>query len=204
VNVPAVHQAASLLLRYPDENWPRRLDLVTAHLTPPAGPAALRLRDFCRQALEMPVLGAAQEYVAVFDRSRRRTLHMTYYTDGDTRRRGASLARLKETYRAHGWLTDPAELPDFLPLMLEFAARCPRPGRRVLLDHQAGIELLRLGLQRHGSPYVNVLNAVCATLPGPRPADRAAARRLARTGPPAELVGLAPFPAGRTPKDIRP
>jgi nitrate reductase delta subunit len=194
VSVPAVHQAASLLLYYPDQDWPARLALVSDRLTGLRHPAARALLRFCAETAPTPVLTAAAHYTDVFDRSHRRTLHLTYYTDGDTRRRGAALARLKDRYRQHGWHPDTAELPDFLPLMLEFAARCPRPGTRLLLDHRAAIELLRLALEEHGTPYAHLLGAVSATLPGPRPADRAAARRLARTGPPTEDVGLAPFP----------
>ncbi|AEW98490.1 nitrate reductase molybdenum cofactor assembly chaperone [Streptantibioticus cattleyicolor] len=200
MNTAAVHQAASLLLRYPDHDWPHRLRLVTTHLTASGDPATRHLLAFCHHAAPLPPLRAARDYVAVFDRSRRRTLHLTYYTDGDTRRRGASLARLKETYRAHGWLPDPAELPDFLPMMLEFAARCPRPGSRLLLDHRAAVDALRTGLERHGTPYTHVLDAVRATLPG----RRAAAVPATVTPPGTELVGLEPFPTHRTREDTRP
>jgi nitrate reductase delta subunit len=63
----------------------------------------------------------------------------------------------------------------------------------LLQDHRAGVEMLRLALQAAGSPYAAVAEAVCGLLPGPSPADEAAARRLARAGPPTETVGLEPF-----------
>lgn len=191
---PLIHQAASLLLLHPGRDWPERRRLVAEGLRGVAGAEAESLRRFCTDAAGVPPLEASARYVATFDRSRRRTLHLTYYTDGDTRRRGASLARLKSLYREQGWQPPDDELPDFLPLALEFAARCPRPGRRVLQEHRAAVELLRLALRDHGSPYVHVLEAVCGTLPGASPADRAAAQRLARGGPPTESVGLLPFP----------
>ncbi|MFE6775515.1 nitrate reductase molybdenum cofactor assembly chaperone [Streptomyces sp. NPDC057702] len=195
MSAPAVHQAASLLLYYPDRAWLERLDLVAERLRETRHPAARPLLRFCAEAARVPVLEAAAHYTDVFDRTHRRTLHMTYYTDGDTRRRGGALAALREVYRAAGWEPDPAELPDYLPLMLEFAARVPRAGNRLLRGHRAGVELLRLALEDRGTRYAHVLDAVSATLPGPRPADRAAARRLARTGPPRESVGLEPFTA---------
>ena len=46
-----------------------------------------------------------------------------------------------------------------------------------------------------GSPYTGAVEAVCTLLPGTSPQDRAAAQRLARTGPPAETVGLEPYAA---------
>ncbi|MET9295075.1 nitrate reductase molybdenum cofactor assembly chaperone [Streptomyces sp. NPDC003077] len=186
----AVHQAASLLLYYPGDGWPGLLGLVREQLGTVRGPAARPLVRFCDRMADTPVLDAAAHYTDVFDRTPRRTLHLTYYTDGDTRRRGAALARLKALYQQHGWQPAPDELPDHLALMLEFAARCPRPGRRLLHDHRAAVELLRTALDARGTPYALVLESLSATLPGPRPANRAAARRLARTPPPVERVGV--------------
>ncbi|MFJ9930057.1 nitrate reductase molybdenum cofactor assembly chaperone [Streptomyces misionensis] len=200
-----VHQAASLLLHHPDTDWSARLELVEReleHLPGPPDRSVHLLRTFCRAVRGTPVLDLSARYVTTFDRSRRRTLHLTYYTDGDTRRRGASLLRWRQLYATHGWQPPADELPDFLPLALEFAARCPEPGRRALRDHRAALELLRLALHDHHSPYADVVEAVCHSLPGASPADRAAALRLVRTGPPAESVGLLPppsFPPGARP-----
>ncbi|GAA2096890.1 nitrate reductase molybdenum cofactor assembly chaperone [Streptomyces albiaxialis] len=196
----ALFQAASLLLRHPGDDWPERLALVRTAVSGLPGPGAAALRGFCRDVADVPQLELSARYVATFDRSRRRTLHLTYYTDGDTRRRGASLLRWRRLYREHGWRAPEDELPDFLPLALEFAARCPGPGRRALQEHRAALELLRTALDGRRSPYAAVLTAVCGALPGASPADRAAALRLARGGPPpTETVGLLPFPhPGRT------
>ncbi|MEW2287530.1 nitrate reductase molybdenum cofactor assembly chaperone [Streptomyces sp. NPDC047841] len=193
--LPLIHQAASLLLHHPADDWPAVAALVSEELKDLPGRPAELLRTFCGSVSTAGVLELSARYISTFDRSRRRTLHLTYYTDGDTRRRGASLLRWRELYTTHGWEPPADELPDFLPLALEFAARCPEPGRQALQDHRAALELLRLALREHRSPYADVLEAVCGTLPGASPADRAAALRLARTGPPAEPVGLLPFPA---------
>ncbi len=70
-------------------------------------------------------------YVEVFDLSRKHTLYLSYWTDGDTRRRGEVLAAFKQRYRRSGFLVDtPGELPDYLPLVLEYAARRPATGPR--------------------------------------------------------------------------
>jgi nitrate reductase delta subunit len=185
-----VCQAASLLLAYPDEGWPARLAEVREAMGPLPGAPPEALLRFCEETAATPVLTLAASYVTTFDRSRRRTLHLTYYTDGDTRRRGTALTRLKALYRDHGWTPAPGELPDHLPTVLEFAARVPEPGWQVLREHRPALELLRLGLSERRSPYAHVLSAVCLTLPGPSPADRAAALRMARGGPPTEAVGL--------------
>ncbi|MFD7663657.1 nitrate reductase molybdenum cofactor assembly chaperone [Streptomyces sp. NPDC059788] len=197
---PAVHQAASLLLTYPDGDWSVRLAAVTETMNQLSGAAPAALLRFCAYAGTVPALDLAARYVLTFDRSRRRTLHLTYYTDGDTRRRGASLARLKALYRTHGWQQDDGELPDFLPAALEFSARCPEPGLRLLREHRPALELLARALETYRSPYAEVLRAVRDTLPGAAPADRAAALALARGGPPTENVGLDPFPATGSPQ----
>lgn len=194
----AVYQAASLLLQHPGPEWPARLAAVTSALADLHGPEPALLRDFCARTATASQLDLSARYITTFDRSRRRTLHLTYHTDGDTRRRGESLLRWRTLYLAHGWEPPDDELPDFLPLALEFAARCPRAGRDALQEHRAALELLRMALTEHRSPYADVLTAVCRTLPGASPADRAAALRLARGGPPTETVGLLPFPARPT------
>ena len=68
-------------------------------------------------------------------------------------------------------------------------------GRDLMLDHRAGLELLRLSLQDMGSPWASLIDAVTATLPPLRGDERDAVRRLAAEGPPEEEVGLAPFAA---------
>ena len=135
-----------------------------------------------------------RQYVDVFDLSRRNALYLSYWTDGDTRRRGDVLARFKAAYRASGFVVDThGELPDHLPMVLEFAAVAdPVAGEELLQDYRASLELVRLALVDRGSPYADALVAVCATLPGPSPADRAAAMALAGP-PPTEQVGLEPF-----------
>ena len=133
-------------------------------------------------------------YVEIFDLSRRHTLYLSYYTDGDTRRRGETLMTIKQRYRRSGFLVDThGELPDYLPLILEYAARVdPRDGAELLQDFRRSLELLRLALVDKGTPYAGVVAAVCATLPGPSPRDRQAVMAMAAAGPPTETVGLEP------------
>jgi nitrate reductase delta subunit len=105
-----------------------------------------------------------------------------------------ALLRFKQTYLRAGYALDDAELPDHLCVVLEFAATVDRGlGRDLMLDHRAGLELLRLSLRDLGSPWAHLIDAVTATLPPLRGDERDAVRRLAAEGPPEEEVGLAPF-----------
>ncbi|MGH3767643.1 MAG: nitrate reductase molybdenum cofactor assembly chaperone [Pseudonocardiaceae bacterium] len=195
-----VLQAASVCLQYPDDTVLTMLPLVRAAVDAlPCGVPRERLAAFLDHATATPPGGLAQHYVATFDTRRRCCLYLTWWTDGETRRRGGALAALKARYRAAGVELDSRELPDFLPVVLEFAATTDLSGGLELLQvHRAGIELLRLALLDAGTPYAAPVEAVCALLPGPSPADVAAAKALARTGPPREQVGLelAPFAPG--------
>ncbi len=137
-----------------------------------------------------------RRFVDTFDLSRKHALYLSYWTDGDTRRRGEVLGRFKSAYRASGFLVDThGELPDYLPMVLEFAA-CADPvaGAALLQEYRASIELLRIALDEVQNPYAAVVTAVCATLPGESPADRAAVMvMVGMSGPPTETVGLDPY-----------
>jgi nitrate reductase molybdenum cofactor assembly chaperone NarJ/NarW len=195
VSAAVVCQAASLLLSYPDGAVRDRLPLLAAAVAElRKGTARAALERFLAHAAATPPRELAEHYVATFDRRRRCCLYLTWYSDGDTRRRGQSMAELKARYRSGGLELAQPELPDYLPLVLEYAATADlADGLALLQEHRAGLELLRLALLDAGSPYAAVVEAVCSLLPGASPQDRAAALRLARTGPPQETVGLEPF-----------
>lgn len=187
----------SLLLCYPDEELlAARVDLATA-----AGDAAPRgaaepLQRFCEWWQEQPPLSLQQHYVETFDLHKRCGMYLTFYGEGDKRERGAALLRLKRLYRAAGLPLDGNELPDYLPVMLEFAASAPdRQGEIVLHEHRPALQLLKDSLHERGTPYAAVLDAVCVAVGEPSAADRARALKLAAAGPPSERVGLEPFAA---------
>lgn len=192
-----VLQAAAHLLDYPDAAWREHLPIVRAALEAVGGAAARKLLLFLDQVASLDPVDACSQYVDVFDFKNRHSLYLTWWLDGDTRRRGASLVELKAEFREAGFVFSEAELPDYLPVVLEFSAA--RGDLGLLVRHRPGLELLRLALAEHGTAYVSVLEAVCSTLPGASPKDRAAARALAAAGPPRETVGLDPDTAALRP-----
>ena len=189
-----VLQAASLLLTYPDERtraaYPAVRDAAGAVRDRAARDALLRAVAGISAMAEPGTLDLQQHYVQTMDQRRRCCLYLSWWTEGETRRRGLALARLKEIYRSRGHELVSTELPDFLPVVLEFAASHPDLGLAVLQEHRAGLEMLRLALVEEGTPYAGAVEAVCGLLPGPSPQDEAAARALASNGPPRENVGL--------------
>lgn len=190
----AAWQVQSLLLSYPDDDLLARRPLLRRAATALPEPVGAPLLAFCDHLDATEPVDLAADYVATFDHRRRCALYLTYYAHGDTRKRGVALLRFKQAYRAAGLLLGDDELPDHLAVVLEFAATGDaQAGRNLLIDHRAGLELLRLALHDMDSPWAGVLDSVSATLPALSGSDREAAERLAAQGPPAEEVGLAPF-----------
>lgn len=190
-----VYKLCSLLLSYPDsELLDARRELCGAVEELPASPARAALARFCSWWEDEDLLALQQHYVSTFDLEKRCGLYVTFYGEGDRRERGIALLRLKRLYRAAGLPLAGSELPDYLPVMLEFAAAAPSSrGAIVLREHRAALELLRTSLRERATPYAEVLDAVCLTLGELSARDRARAITLAASGPPQELVGLEPF-----------
>jgi nitrate reductase delta subunit len=209
-------QCASLLLGYPDERLLGQLAMIRAasHELPPA--LGEPIRAVVVHLESTPLTESQQDYVETFDTRRRNSLFLTYFAHGDTRKRGVALLRFKQTYLRSGYVLDAdsehgGELPDHLCMVLEYAATIDQElGWGLLLDHRAGLELLRMSLRDAGSPWAGAVEAVTATLPPLRGDEHEAVRRLAAEGPPEEEVGLTPYatpgfdpgPAAPGPQDL--
>jgi nitrate reductase delta subunit len=163
-----------------------------SHELPPA--IGEPIRDVVVHLESRPLTESQAEYVETFDTRRRNSLFLTYFAHGDTRKRGVALLRFKQTYLRSGFVLDDSELPDHLCVVLEYAATVDQElGWGLLLDHRAGLELLRMSLRDAGSPWAGAVEAVTATLPALRGDEVDAVRRLAAEGPPEEEVGLTPY-----------
>ncbi len=127
--------------------------------------------------------------------------YLTWWSDGETRRRGASLAALKARYRAAGAELD-RDRAARLPARRARVRRHHRPRRRARAAAGAPRRPRAAAARpaRRGHPLRRPVEAVCALLPGPSPSDVAAAKALARSGPPREQVGLELAPFGMRPE----
>jgi nitrate reductase delta subunit len=187
------YKLASVLLQYPTQalfDGIAELDAAAAQATPKAGREAFaRFLGWLRATSPTAV---GQHYVETFDLRRRCALYLTYYRYGDTRKRGMAMLTFKSAYRAAGLQPRDDELPDYLPMVLDFACLSPR-GMALLRAHRGDLELLRRALEQAGTPYADVVTAVCAHLPGLGRRELDLVRRAWEAGPPAEEVGLEPF-----------
>ncbi|MBK5249575.1 MAG: nitrate reductase molybdenum cofactor assembly chaperone [Actinomycetales bacterium] len=189
-----VYRLAALLLDYPDEAMLAGLGDLRAGVEVLEDPARSHLRPVVEFLADTDPQILATQYVDTFDLKKQCALYLTYYSYGDTRKRGMALLDFKSAYRQSGLELAVNELPDHLGVVLEFAATQDLAwGRELLTKHRAGLEILRLALRDTGSPYAGVLAAVCSTLPHLAGEEHAAIARLVAEGPPGEEVGLEPF-----------
>ena len=184
--------AGSLLLSYPDATTVERLPLVREHVAELPHASRAPLGRFVDWLEATDVLQAQAHYVEIFDRRRKACLYLTYFLNGDTRGRGMALVGFKEEYQKVGFTIGSGELPDFLPVVLEFGAVGDLDAALLVLGrYRAGLELLHHALDGFGSPYADVVAALLPVVPvgveGPKAAE------LAASGPPTEMVGLTPF-----------
>jgi nitrate reductase delta subunit len=158
-------QAASLLLDYPGGEAEGDARLIAAALGElPPGPARACLGEFLDWWLPLPQTERETHYVDLFDLRERISLYMADEQPGDGRQRGPALVALREAYRQRGAVITTAELPNYLPLMLEVAANVP--GASTLLEaERRSLERLRQSLEEAGSPFRLVVEAVLKTLP---------------------------------------
>lgn len=116
------------------------------------------------ESLRDPETLAAQErYVALFDRRRSVSLHLYEHVHGESRDRGQAMVRLKELYRLHGLEIETPELPDYLPLFLEFLSMVPFKAAQSILGEAMPI-VAAIGQRLHEwkSPYAAAFDAIGA------------------------------------------
>lgn len=156
----------------------------------PEAAVAEDVRQFLAWARSRPLGDLQAFYTDTFDFSGEHSLHLTYHLLGDLRDRGQALASLKLRYREAGYTLEGSELPDYLPLMLEFAAEAPEPGVALLQAFRAPIEALHRRLVQAENPYALLFRALSRWLPAPSPEVQAQAERILSAKPPDETSGL--------------
>lgn len=118
--------AAARLLAYPDRALCELLPEIEAYLRqPPASDAAALLAGVAQRLRQLESAEREARYVATFDFDEAAALYLTAHELGDSRRRGRAMVELRALLRAVGFEQTTTELPDYLPLLLEFLAHVP-------------------------------------------------------------------------------
>lgn len=189
-----VRMACSVLLEYPRDDLlddDGAISAVSAALPEMPGAAAAEVAVFCHTAEAMGTRALQEHYVETFDQRRRCALSLTYYSHGDTRMRGQAILAVREILHRAGFEVARNELPDHLPVILEFCARdTSGTAEELLRVNREGIEVIRTALRSADSPYAHLLEALVLTLPAPDARAKEAYEHLISQGPPSETVGI--------------
>jgi nitrate reductase molybdenum cofactor assembly chaperone NarJ/NarW len=152
------------LLVYPEQELIESLDEMTAMLEAEGALPNAERRALAALMADLgssDLMDAQACYVALFDQSRSLSLHLYEHSHGESRERGQAMVNLLHHYRANGLEPDPSELPDFLPLFLEFLSTRPASEARALLGQAVEVvALLRARLERRDAAYVAVFRAI--------------------------------------------
>jgi nitrate reductase delta subunit len=195
-----IFKLLSLLLRYPDDEvLEAREEIVEAVHELPDSPARDAMLRFLAYWENEPPRRLQAGYAENFDFKRRGNLYLTYYRYGDQRMRGQALVETKNVYEKAGYPPDTTELPDYLPLVLEFVAVAPEQGLELLAEHRATIEVIRRSLWHDQSPYAHLIEALCFFLPELDEQAELEMQKLIVQGSPQESVGLEPYRAESPP-----
>lgn len=145
------------------------------------------LADFIDELDQYSVLELQERYVALFDRGRALSLHLFEHVHGESRDRGQAMVDLMELYKAAGLHLDAHELPDYLPLMLEFLSTRERDEIDQLLGDAMGvIVLLGARLRERECGYCVLFDALEAIAGSPD--EAAELRKTAATEGPDETI----------------
>jgi nitrate reductase delta subunit len=158
-------KALSALLTYPTEELQAAAGEISEAIKEDAIPA--RVRERLRGLLDEIVTGdlydLQERYVLLFDRTRSLSLHLFEHVHGESRDRGQAMIDLKNLYEKNGLAMSAAELPDFVPLFLEFLSTRPRAEACELLGQASHIfSALAERLRKRSSSYEAIFRALVA------------------------------------------
>jgi len=155
-----------LLMSYPKPEWVSHLDecklvLVEEDFLPKKHRKAVMA--FIEMLKTADIYSVQEEYVATFDRGRSHSLHLFEHIYGESRDRGQAMVNLIDAYEEKGFFIDKAELPDYIPLFLEFLSLCPLDEAITLLGEPIDImATIAARLQERDSSWAALFAAAVA------------------------------------------
>lgn len=171
-------QILSVLLDYPDKRLLNDLDPIATAARQIAEPEFKHaVQDFLTYLKAHDLLRLQENYTAAFDLGPATTLNLTYHAFGDNEKRAAALAKLQHLYDRTGWERTSGDLPDYLPLLMEFLfihpGLEPAEATQIWQCLDATTHLVA-GLEKNAPAYAGLLSplahltAVAATGPDQR------------------------------------
>lgn len=159
-------KALGVLMSYPEPTWLAHLDEIGALLVEEAclpGKQVRAVQALIGELKTLDLYEAQETYVSTFDRGRQHSLHLFEHIHGESRDRGQAMVNLAAAYEAKGFFIDRAELPDYLPLFLEFLSQCPPDEAVALLGEPVDIlAAIATRLHKRNSSYAALFDALVA------------------------------------------
>ena len=157
-------KALSLILSYPTRELQAAMPEIGGVLaadTRLTAAARRALRPLVENLSQRDIYDLEEQFVMLFDRSRTLSLNLFEHVHGESRDRGGAMVSLVETYRAGGFNPATSELPDHLPVLLEFLSTLPfAEAQETLADAAHIFEALNARLVRRESEYAAVFAAL--------------------------------------------
>jgi nitrate reductase delta subunit len=151
---PRTVKAIAVLLSYPTERTVAALPELRAELNDTTLQPLFAL-------LEGDLFDAQEAYVETFDRGRRTSLNLFEHVHGESRDRGQAMVDLLQVYEEAGLQMTVRELPDYLPVFLDFVStRAPTSAREHLREVAALLADIGEGLARRASPYKALIDVL--------------------------------------------
>ncbi len=162
----SVIRITSRLFQYPDEELLESMSPLSDWISElPPGRAKEVFAGFLANFKNRKLLSLQEEYSRIFDLNPATCLNLSYHKYGDKKDRGVALARLNQVYQRGGYETAVRELPDFLPLVLEFLSVCPAEEYAwVVEEYRPQMQTLSARLEKSGSSYAELLGATLPSL----------------------------------------
>lgn len=164
-------EMAALCLQYPEPGFAASALAAVAEALPELPPSAQRrFGRFLKAVRRLPQLEWECRYTQTFDFEANHALHLTFHELGENAQRGAALVALKKEILLAGFDVPTAELPDYIPLLLEFLAVRPTSETQGdALPHRLARVLKQIasGLAKRDPLYVPIFRAALAVLPEP-------------------------------------
>lgn len=156
-------KALSALLTYPTRALVESVPAIRALLAQEGIARAVDLEPLLTRLETTDLYELEEAYVLLFDRSRALSLNIFEHVHGESRDRGQAMVELKRLYEEGGLTLDTTELPDFIPLFLEYCSLQPQAEARALLAEPAHVfTALAERLRRRESFYAGVFEALVA------------------------------------------
>ena len=176
-------KALSLILSYPTRDIQQAMPEIAGVLASDSRLTAAQRRDLrplLEELRDWDIYDLEERFVVLFDRSRTLSLNLFEHVHGESRDRGGAMVSLLETYRDGGFEPATSELPDHLPVLLEFLSTRPFVEvQETLADAAHILEALHTRLDRRDSGYAAVFAAL-SQLSGAK-VDKAAVEELLET-----------------------